>query len=78
MELYNVTAKKDYEEAAGLQLRSIEARRILTSVKSTTAASHALLKERGIDVGVPKRPILPLSDEESSRLRKEFSQLGLL
>ena len=78
MELYNVTTKKDYEEAVRLQLKAIEARRVLTSVKSTTAASHALLKERGIDVGVPKRPILSLSDEESSRLRKEFSQLGLL
>lgn len=78
VELYDATAKKDYEEAVKLQMRAIEARRILTSVKSTTAASHMLLKERGIDVGVPKRPTLPLSDEEASRLRKGFSQLGLL
>jgi dihydrodipicolinate synthase/N-acetylneuraminate lyase len=78
VELYDATAKKGYEEAARLQLRAIEARKVLTSVKSTTAASHAILKERGIDVGVPKRPILSLSDEESSRLRKGFSQLGLL
>jgi dihydrodipicolinate synthase/N-acetylneuraminate lyase len=78
VELYNVTVKKDYEEAARLQLRAIEARRVLTSAKSTIAASHAILKERGIDVGVPKCPILSLSDEESSRLRKGFSQLGLL
>jgi len=78
VELYNVIVKKDYEEAARLQLRAIEARKVLTSARSTTAASHAILKYRGIDAGVPKRPILPLSDEEASRLRKGFSQLGLL
>jgi 4-hydroxy-tetrahydrodipicolinate synthase len=78
VKLYNATVKKNYEEAAKLQLKTVEARRLLTTAKSTTAASHALLKERGIDVGVPKRPLLPLTNEELSQMRKEFSQIGLL
>jgi dihydrodipicolinate synthase/N-acetylneuraminate lyase len=78
VELYQTILKKNYEEAARLQLKAVEARRILTTAKSTTAASHALLKERGIDAGVPKRPILPLTDEELSQLRKGFNRIGLL
>jgi len=78
VELYQTILEKNYDKAAKLQLKAVEARRILTSAKSTTAASHGLLKERGIDAGVPKRPILPVTDEELSQMRKGFSRLGLL
>jgi len=37
-----------------------------------------MLKERGIDVGVPKRPILPVTDEELRQMRKGFIEMGLL
>jgi len=78
VELYETILEKDYDEAAKLQLKVVEARRILNAAKSTTAACHGLLKERGIDAGVPKRPILPMTDEELSQLRKGFSRIGLL
>ena len=78
VELYQTILEKNYDKAAKLQLKAVEARRILTAAKSTTAASHGLLKERGIDAGVPKRPILPVTDEELSQMRKGFSRLGLL
>jgi len=78
VELYQTILEKNYDKAAKLQLKVVEARRILTAAKSTTAACHGLLKERGIDAGVPKRPILPVTDEELSQMRKGFSRLGLL
>jgi 4-hydroxy-tetrahydrodipicolinate synthase len=77
VELYQAIVKKNYEEAAKLQLKAAEARMILATAKSATAACHGLLGKRGIDVGVPKRPILSLTDEELSWMRKRFSHLGL-
>ena len=78
VELYNEIMKKNYEKAAKLQLKVNEARRILHISKSTNAACYAMLKERGVDVGVPKRPVLPVTDEETSMMRKEFIRIGLL
>jgi 4-hydroxy-tetrahydrodipicolinate synthase len=78
VELYNAAAKKDYEKSAQLQLRANKARGILQKANSTIAACHALLKERGVDIGVPKRPILPMTDEELSKMRKAFSAITLL
>jgi 4-hydroxy-tetrahydrodipicolinate synthase len=78
VKLYQAILKKDYEEAVKLQLKAVEARRILTAARSTTAASHGLLKEIGIDAGIPKRPILSLTNEELSQMRKGFSRIGLL
>ncbi|MCW4020269.1 MAG: dihydrodipicolinate synthase family protein [Candidatus Bathyarchaeota archaeon] len=78
VELYNTIARKDYEEAAKLHLRAVEARRILHLANSTTAACYALLNERGVGVGVPKRPVLPTTEDEVKKMKKEFNRLGLL
>jgi len=78
VQLYNTITRKNYDEAVKIQMKAVEARKILTSAKSTIAICHRLLKERGIDVGVTKRPILPATDEEFNLVRKGFNQLGLL
>jgi 4-hydroxy-tetrahydrodipicolinate synthase len=78
VELYNAALKKDYEKAAILQLRANKARSILQKVSSNIAACHALLKERGIDIGTPKRPILPITDEELHNVKEAYSRMGLL
>lgn len=78
VQLYNTITRKNYDEAVKIQMKAVEARKILTSAKSTIAICHKLLKERGIDVGVTKRPILPATDEEFNLVRKGFNQLGLL
>ncbi|MBS7615257.1 dihydrodipicolinate synthase family protein [Candidatus Bathyarchaeota archaeon] len=78
VQLYNAITERNYDEAVKIQLKAVEARRILISAKSTTAICHRLLKERKIDVGVPKRPILPATDEELNFAFKGFSRLGLL
>jgi len=78
VELYETVLKKDYEKATELQLKVNKARMLLHIAKSANAACYAMLKERGIDVGVPKRPILPVTNEELSRMKKAFIEMGLL
>ena len=78
VELYETTLKKDYERAAELQLKVNKARMLLHIAKSTNAACYAMLKERGIDVGVPKHPVLPVTDEELRQMKKAFAEMGLL
>ena len=78
VELYDTILKKDYEKAAELQLKVNKARMLLHIAKSTNAACYAMLKERGIDVGVPKHPVLPVTDEELRQMKKAFAEMGLL
>jgi dihydrodipicolinate synthase/N-acetylneuraminate lyase len=78
VDLYNAALKKDYEKAAKLQLKANKTRSILQKANSNIAACHALLKERGIDIGTPKRPILPITDEELGKIKEAYSRMGLL
>ena len=55
-----------------------KARMLLQIAKSTNASCYAMLKEREIDVGVPKHPVLPVTDEELRQMRKAFAEMGLL
>jgi 4-hydroxy-tetrahydrodipicolinate synthase len=78
VDLYNATIKGDIEKAAKLQLRVNEARKILHIPKSANAACYAMLNERGIDVGIPRPPVLPVPTEEVELVKKEFMRVGLL
>jgi len=78
VELYDSILKRDYQKAVELQLRVNEARMLLHIARSGNAACYALLRERGIDVGVPKRPILPVTDEELTQMKRAFLKRGLL
>ena len=78
VDLYNATIKRDIEKAAKLQLKVNEARKILHIPKSTNAACYAILNERGIDVGIPRPPVLPVPTEEVELMKKEFMRIGLL
>jgi 4-hydroxy-tetrahydrodipicolinate synthase len=78
VDLYDAAARKDYEKAAELQLRANKARGILQKASSSIAACYPLLRERGVEVGVPKPPMLPATDEELTELRKAFNRMGLL
>jgi len=78
VDLYNAAINKNYDEAVKLQLKVNEARRLLHIAKSTNAACYAMLHERGIDVGVPKHPVLPATEEEVSKMRNAFKKIGLL
>lgn len=67
-----------YEEAARLQMQVNKARQILHIPSSTNAACYAVLKERGIDVGYPKLPILPVRDDKGAAMIAGYKEMGLL
>ena len=77
VELYDAIVEKKYEKAAELQLKVNKARQILHIPGSTNAACYAMLKERGVDVGMPKRPVLPVPEESVKLMKEEFAKIGL-
>jgi dihydrodipicolinate synthase/N-acetylneuraminate lyase len=78
VDLYDAVISKEYEKAAKLQLEVNKAGSVLQKARSPIAACYALLKERGIEIGVPKSPMLPITDDELSHMRKAYGNIGLL
>ena len=76
--LWNLFEEGRFEEAAKLQLRVNRARQILHMPSSTNAACYAALNARGIDVGYPKRPILPILEDKRVAMLQAFREMGLL
>jgi len=78
IQLYEAIMQLRFEEAAELQLRVNRARQILHIPFSTNAACYRALAARGMDVGQPKAPILPVSEEKGARMIEAFQGIGLL
>ena len=71
-----VNAQKGHDYKAGIEIQ----RAILNykdSVGPNSIASYyEILKERGVDCGKPRGPVLPLAKEESRKLMKRLRSLG--
>ena len=78
VKLWDVFQAGQYKEAARLQMQVNRARQILHIPTSTNAACYAILKERGIDVGHPKLPILPVRGGSEAAMFAGFKEMGLL
>ncbi|MBC7236028.1 MAG: dihydrodipicolinate synthase family protein [Chloroflexi bacterium] len=78
IELWNLFQAKEFERAAELQLKVNRARQILHIPSSTNAACYAALHARGIDVGYPKAPVLPVEENKAQEMIAEFRKIGLL
>jgi dihydrodipicolinate synthase/N-acetylneuraminate lyase len=78
VQLWDAYTAGDYEEAARLQLRVVEARKHLHIPSSTNAACYTVLRARGIDAGVPKAPILPVAEDKAEAMLTAFKTVGLL
>jgi dihydrodipicolinate synthase/N-acetylneuraminate lyase len=78
IQLYDAVMESKFKKAIKLQLLVNRARQILHIPSSTNAACYRALAARGIDVGQPKPPILPVCDEEGSRMVEAFKTIGLL
>ena len=78
VELWDTYKAGKYKEAAELQLRVNKARQILHIPSSTNAACYAVLHARGIDVGYPKAPILPVTDEKREAMLAAYREMGML
>jgi dihydrodipicolinate synthase/N-acetylneuraminate lyase len=78
VELWDAFQAGDYEKAAPLQMRVVKARKVLHIPSSTNAACYTVLHARGIDAGVPKRPILPVAADKAEAMLAAFREMGLL
>jgi dihydrodipicolinate synthase/N-acetylneuraminate lyase len=76
--LWDLFQAEQYAEAAQVQMQVTKARLTLHIPSSTNAACYAVLHERGIDVGYPKPPILPVLDEKRQAMLAGFRDMGLL
>ena len=78
VQLWDLFQAGKYQEAAQVQMRVTQARQVLHIPSSTNAACYAVLHERGIDVGYPKPPILPVRQDKSAAMIAAFREMGLL
>jgi dihydrodipicolinate synthase/N-acetylneuraminate lyase len=78
VKFWNVFQAGRYEEAARLQMKVNKARQILHIPSSTNAACYTVLTERGIDVGLPKLPILPVRRDKAAAMIAAYKEMGLL
>jgi N-acetylneuraminate lyase/4-hydroxy-tetrahydrodipicolinate synthase len=78
VELWDLLQAGNYGGAARVQMRVNRARQILHIPSSTNAACYAVLHERGIDVGYPKPPILPVREDKRVAMVAGFEEMGLL
>jgi 4-hydroxy-tetrahydrodipicolinate synthase len=78
VQLWDLFQAGEYQQAAQVQMRVTKARQILHIPTSPNAACYAVLHARGIDVGYPKLPILPVSAEKREAMIAGFKEMGLL
>jgi N-acetylneuraminate lyase/4-hydroxy-tetrahydrodipicolinate synthase len=78
VKLWDLFQAGEYGQAVQAQMQVTRARQILHIPSSTNAACYAVLHERGIDVGYPKAPILPVGEGKREAMIAEFRKMGLL
>jgi N-acetylneuraminate lyase/4-hydroxy-tetrahydrodipicolinate synthase len=78
VKLWDLFQAEQYKAAAQVQMQVTKARQILHIPSSTNAACYAALRERGIDVGYPKPPILPVLEDKRKAMLAGFRDMGLL
>jgi len=77
VEAYEAVRKRLWDKAVELQLTLIRLRTAIHTVE-TVPCCHAVLKMRGIDVGVPKKPLRPLTEKESVTVKAALEKAGYL
>jgi 4-hydroxy-tetrahydrodipicolinate synthase len=78
IELWDLYQAGEYERAAALQLKVNHARQILHIPSSTNAACYTALNARGVDVGYPRAPVLPVEPAKADEMLSAFRKLELL
>lgn len=78
VQLWDACQAKDWDTAAKLQMDVVKARKHLHIPSSTNAACYTVLQARGVDAGVPKRPILPVAEDKAEKMLDAYREMGLL
>ncbi len=78
VELYEAHARGDHTRASELQLKLTMLNEIVVKGFNQLSATKEALRIRGLPAGYPRRPSLPLTEEESKRVREALRDAGLL
>lgn len=76
-DIYNKCKEGKFEEARELQLKA-NLLRSVTGSGIPVPFYHAVLPMLGIDLGLPRRPFLPLGEAEVERIRKALTETQML
>jgi 4-hydroxy-tetrahydrodipicolinate synthase len=76
-EIYDAFTSNDVKKAAAINARLLHLYSMMED-EPYPGPVKAGLELLGFSVGVPRRPVVPASDEMRSRLKAEFVKLGLL
>lgn len=77
VDLFEAHQRGEYRKARGIQMKVLTIRRILKREPQLQPYKEAL-KMRGFDVGFVKKPIRPMTNEETEKLRNELTKGGIL
>ncbi len=77
VDLYNAVSEDNWAKAFELQQKVNTLRNVQHLAQSITAI-HAMLKMRGIDAGVPRKPFAPVDRGVEERIRKRLIEEGML
>lgn len=76
-QLWNAAMAGDMEKAMELQHKVNSIREVM-HLSNSIISMHAMLQARGIDIGVPRRPLLPADDGLVAKIREELTALELI
>jgi len=78
VKLYEACVQKDYTNAAKIQKKLLKVFDIMQIAPPRIQIAHECVRLRGINIGQPKPPFRPLSEELKQYVKKELSNLGML
>jgi 4-hydroxy-tetrahydrodipicolinate synthase len=77
VELWNAATAGEMNKAMALQQKVNRIREIM-HLSNSIISMHAMLKARGIDGGIPRRPLLPAQDGLAAKIGEELKKLELI
>ena len=77
VQLWNTAMAGDMEKAMELQHKVNSIREVM-HLSNSVISMHAMLLARGIDIGAPRRPLLPADDALVAKIREGLKALELI
>ncbi|MBM3299352.1 MAG: dihydrodipicolinate synthase family protein [Deltaproteobacteria bacterium] len=78
VELFESFQRGDLAQARLLNHKLMEFSKVLSAEGKYHAAIKAAMRETGIPIGIPRRPLTDVSPQTKERIRKQLEILGLV
>ncbi len=78
VDLFEAVVQNRIDEARDIQIKVNRIRDIMYMAKSTVVAVYTMLALRGICEVYPREPLLPLSEEDTRRIKIELEKIDML